>query len=282
MSNIKIICDSMNDIPKDIADKYDIELIPVTMILEGKEYKAGEDIDGDEFYQLLRNSDSIPSTSQITYVTYKEVFEKYVKEGKTILYMSGSSAASGTYQSSILAKNDMEEGDIHIFDTYTLSIGGCMLIKRAAQMAQLGYSLEEIINELEVLKSKVEVYFSVDSLDYLQKGGRISGTKAAIGNLLNIKPILKIENGLVSQKNQVRGSKKIIPKLIEELKAEVGNDFSDKDVYIGYGDDIEIRDKFVEKVKEELNPKNIYTIQIGACVACHSGPSVFGIGSMKS
>lgn len=282
MSNIKIICDSINDIPKDIANKYDIELLPVTMILEGKEYKAGKDIDGDEFYELLRTSESIPTTSQITYVTYKEVFEKYIKEGKTILYMAGSSAASGTYQSAILAKNDIEEGDIHIFDTYTLSIGGCMLIKRAGEMAQLGYSVEEIINELEALKEKIEVYFSVDSLDYLQKGGRISGTKAAIGNLLNIKPILKIENGLVSQKNQVRGSKKIISKLIEELKTEVGNDFSDKDVYIGYGDDREIRDKFVEKVKEELNPKNIYTIQIGACVACHSGPSVFGIGSMKS
>lgn len=282
MSNIKIICDSMNDIPKDIADKYDIEILPVTMIFEGKEYKAGKDIDGDEFYKLLRTSDSMPSTSQITYITYKEVFEKYIKEGKSILYMAGSSAASGTYQSSVLAKNDIEEGNITIFDTYTLSVGGCMLITEAAKMAEKGCSIKEIVNRLEVLKDKVEVYFSVDSLDYLQKGGRISGTKAAIGNLLNIKPILKIEDGLVTQKNQVRGSKKIIPKLIEELKNEVGNDFSDKDVYIGYGDDRELRDKFVEKVKEELNPKNIYTIQIGACIACHSGPSVFGIGSMKS
>ena len=282
MSNIKIICDSMNDIPKDMLDKYDIEQIPLTVIFEGKEYRAGVDIDGDEFYKLLKNSSSMPTTSQVTYITYKEVFEKYIKEGKTILYMSGSSAASGTYQSSVLAKNDMEEGDIHIFDTHTLAIGGCMLIKKAAQMVESGISIEEIINTLEELKSKVEVYFSVDSLDYLQKGGRISGTKAAIGNLLNIKPILKIENGLVTQKNQVRGSKKIIPKLIEELIENVGTDFSDKDIYIGYADDIELRDKFVEKVKEELNPKNIYTIQIGACVACHSGPSVFGIGSMKS
>lgn len=282
MSNIKIICDSMNDVSKDVVDKYDIEVLPVTMIFEGKEYRAGVDIDGNEFYQLLRSSESMPSTSQITYITYKEVFEKYIKEGKTVLYMAGSSSASGIYQSAMLAKNDMEEGNIHIFDTYTLSIGGCMLIRQAGEMVEAGNSVEEIISKLEELKNKVEVYFSVDSLDYLQKGGRISGTKAAIGNLLNIKPILKIENGLVTQKNQVRGSKKIMPKLIEELKSQVGDDFSDKDVYIGYADDIEIRDKFVEKVKEELNPKNIYTLQIGACVACHSGPSVLGIGSMKS
>ncbi|MGL5346722.1 MAG: DegV family protein [Peptostreptococcaceae bacterium] len=280
MSNIKIICDSMNDVSKEIIEKYDIEILPVTMIFDDKEYRAGVDIDGNEFYNLLKNTESMPSTSQITYITYKEVFEKYINEGKTVLYMAGSSAASGIYQSAMLAKSDLE-GDINIFDTYTLSIGGGMLIKAAAEMASKGTDIKEIMKELEELKNKVEVYFSVDNLDYLQKGGRISGTKAAIGNLLSIKPILKIENGLVVQKNQVRGSKKIMPKLIEELKSQVGEDFSDKDVYVGYADDTEIRDKFIEKIKEELNPKNVYTLQIGPCVACHSGPTVLGISCLK-
>lgn len=281
MSNIKIICDSMNDVLKETVEKYNIEVLPVTMVFEGKEYKAGIDIDGDDFYKLLRSSENMPSTSQITYITYKEVFEKYIKEGKTVLYMSGSSIASGIYQSATLAKNDIK-GDIYIFDTYSLCIGGGMLIEKAAQMANEGKNIEEIIKKLEDYREKVEVYFSVDSLDYLFKGGRISGTKAALGNLLNIKPILKIEDGLVKQKSQVRGSKKIIPKLIEELKHEVGDNFSDKEVYVGYGDDLEARDKFVEKVKEELKPKKIHTFQIGPCVACHSGPSVLGIGCLKS
>lgn len=280
MNNIKIICDSMNDVPKEIMEKYDIEMLPVTMIFEGKEYRAGVDIDGDGFYKLLRSSESMPSTSQITYITYKEVFEKYLAQGKTVLYMAGSSAASGIYQSAMLAKNDIE-GDVYIFDTYSLCIGGGMLIKEAAIMANEGHDVEYIINKLEEYKEKVQVYFSVDSLDYLQKGGRISGTKAAIGNLLSIKPILKIEDGLVKQKNQVRGSKKIMPKLIEDLVSEVGEDFSDKDVYVAYGDDLEVRDKFVEKIKEELSPRNVYTIQIGPCVACHSGPEVLGIACLN-
>ena len=280
MSNIKIICDSMNDVSKEIIEKYDIEILPVTMIFDDKEYRAGVDIDGNEFYKLLKSTESMPSTSQITYIIYKEVFEKYINEGKTVLYMAGSSSASGIYQSAMLAKSDLE-GDINIFDTYTLSIGGGMLIKAAAEMASKGTDVKEIMKELEELKNRVEVYFSVDNLDYLQKGGRISGTKAAIGNLLSIKPILKIENGLVVQKNQVRGSKKIMPKLIEELKSQVGDDFSDKDVYVGYADDTEIRDKFIEKIKEELSPKNIYALQIGPCVACHSGPTVLGISCLK-
>lgn len=181
----------------------------------------------------------------------------------------------------MLAKNDIESDDIYIFDTYSLCIGGGLLVLEAAKMVEEGLDIDTIIKKLEEYKDKVQVYFSVDSLDYLYKGGRISGTKAAVGSLLNIKPILKIEDGLVKQKTQVRGSKKIIPTLIEKLKEEIGDDFSDKDVYVGYGDDLETNEKFVEKVKEELSPKNVYTFRIGSCVACHSGPTVIGIACLN-
>ena len=281
MSNIQIICDTMNDVPKEIVEKYNIEILPATIVFDGIEYKAGVDIQGDEFYKMLRSSNSMPTTSQVTYATFKDTFEKYLDEGKKILYLSGSSAASGTYQSAMIAKNDIESDDIHIFDTYSLCIGGGMLITEAAIMAQESNDIDYIINKLNEYKEKVEVYFSVDSLDYLYKGGRISGTKATIGTILNIKPILKIEDGVVKQKTQVRGSKKIIPTLIEQLKLQVGDDFSDKEVYVGYGDDIEECNKFVEKVKNELSPKSVKIFQIGACVACHSGPDVFGLACLN-
>lgn len=280
MSNIKVLCDTMNDVPDNIKEAYDIEVLPTTIIFEGKEYKAGVDIGEDDFYKLLRSTESIPSTSQITYAIFKETFEKYINEGKKVLYLAGSSAASGTYQSAMIAKNDIE-GDIYIFDTYGLSIGGGILIGEAIKMVTKGYDMEHIVSKLEEQKEKVSVFFSVDSLDYLQKGGRISGTKAAIGTLLNIKPILKIEDGLVKQKTQVRGSKKIIPSLIEQLRLEIGEDFSDKDVYVGYGDAVDEHKKFMEKVKEELKPRNVYTFRIGSCVSCHSGPSVLGIACVK-
>ena len=281
MSNIQIICDTMNDVPKEIVEKYNIEILPATIVFDGIEYKAGVDIEGDEFYKMLRSSNSMPTTSQVTYATFKDTFEKYLNEGKKILYLSGSSAASGTYQSAMIAKNDIESDDIHIFDTYSLCIGGGMLITEAAIMAQESNDIDYIINKLNEYKEKVEVYFSVDSLDYLHKGGRISGTKATIGTILNIKPILKIEDGVVKQKTQVRGRKKIIPTLIEQLKLQVGDDFSDKEVYVGYGDDIEECNKFVEKVKNELSPKSVKIFQIGACVACHSGPDVFGLACLN-
>ncbi len=281
MSNIKIICETMNDLPDGLLEKYsDIEILPVTIVFEGKEYRAGVDMSTDEFYKMLRSSESMPSTSQVTYATFKEVFEKHLKDGKKVLYMAGSSAASGTYQSAMIAKNDIESDDIYIFDTYGVCIAGGLLIEQAAKMVSEGLDIEDIVKKLEEYKQKVHVYFSVDTLDYLQKGGRISGTKAAIGTLLNIKPILKIEDGLVKQKGQVRGSKKIIPTLMNEIKKEVGEDLSNKDIYVGYGDDLDLKDQFIEKVKKELSPRNIYTFQIGSCVACHSGPNVIGIACL--
>ena len=280
MNNIKIICETMNDLPDGLEQEYDIQVLPVTIVLDSKEYKAGVDLDTNTFYKKLRESETMPTTSQVTYATFKEVFDKNLEQGYEILYLAGSSAASGTYQSAMIAKNDIESDKIHIFDTSGVSIFGGILIKKAAEMVKEGHSIESIIKELEICRDKVHVYFSVDSLDYLQKGGRISGTKAAIGTLLNIKPILNIENGLVKQKGQVRGSKKIMPSLIDHIKQEVKQDLQDKDIYVGYGDDFELRDKLIEKVKSEINPKNIYTFQIGSCVACHSGPNVLGIACL--
>jgi DegV family protein with EDD domain len=205
-----------------------------------------------------------------------DTFTKYIDEGKTIIYLAGSSAASGIYQTANLVKNQIE-GPLYIFDTYSLSVGSGMLVEEAAKMAMDGKSVDEIINRLDEMKANSHVYFSVDSLEYLYKGGRISSTKAAVGTLLNIKPILTIEDGLVKQKCQVRGSKKLIPSLIQMQIDDIGNDFSNIDIYVGHNDDSELTDTFVEKIKEKLNPRNIYMVQIGACVASHSGPDIMGL-----
>lgn len=276
MNNIKIICDTMSDLQPGIAEKYDIDILPANIIFNEKEYKAGIDLTTEEFYKMLRSSKEIPKTSQIPILTFVDTFEKYINEGKTILYLAGSSAASGIYQTAMLVKNQIE-GPLYIFDTYSLSVGSGMLVEKAAIMANEGKSVDEIISKLEEMKANSHVYFSVDSLEYLHKGGRISSTKAAVGTLLNIKPILTIEDGLVKQKSQVRGSKKLIPSLIQMQINDIGYDFSNIDIYVGHNDDTELKDAFVQKIKEELNPRNIYTVQIGACVACHSGPDIMGL-----
>ncbi|CEI74041.1 MULTISPECIES: DegV family protein [Romboutsia] len=281
MKDIKIICDSLSDIPNELIEKYDIEVVPLTVILNEKEYKDGVDISNDEFYKTLREENVYPKTSQATYAQFKEVFEKYVNQGKRVLYIAGSSVATGTYQSAVMAKNDTD-GEIYTYDSQAFSYVIGILVVEAARMASEGYDIDEIMKAIEELRDKTYVLFSVDTLEYLQKGGRISSTKAAIGSILNIKPILDIKNGLVAPVCQVRGKKNVISKMIELVKDNCGENLQDQTICIGYSDDFKERERLTEAVKAEFNPKDILYFQIGSCVGSHAGPGLTGIVCIKN
>ena len=274
---IKIICDSISDLPIEIIEKYDIEIIPLTVLFNGKEYLDGENLSNTEFYKMLRESDSMPKTSQATYAQFKSVFEKY--NDKDILYIAGSSSASGTYQSSIIAKNDGHD-NVTVFDTQNLSIGSALFVIKACEMVEKGYSIKEIASKLEELKSSEEVIFSVDNLEYLKMGGRISSTKAILGNLLSIKPILEVKDGLVAQKSQVRGKKQIYSTLVNSLVNKYGNDLSNRTIIIGAGDNEDDFNILKETLLKEATVKELYFVNIGCVVYSHSGPGIVGISCM--
>lgn len=272
---IKIICDSISDLPIEIIEKYNIDILPLTVIFDNKEYLAGETLTTKEFYKILRDTDIMPKTSQATYVQFKSAFEKY-DENTEIIYIAGSSTASGTYQSSMLAKNDGHD-NVSIFDTQNLSIGSALFVIKACEMVENGCSIEEIILSLKKLKKDVEVVFSVDTLEYLKMGGRISSTKAALGNLLSIKPILEVKDGLVVQKSQVRGKKQIYSTLAKTIVEKFGKDLKSRTIIIGCGDNIEDLEIMKESLEKEAEISNVYFVNIGCVVCSHSGPGVMGI-----
>ena len=272
---IKIICDSISDLPIEIIEKYNIDIVPLTVIFDNKEYLAGETLTTKEFYKILRDTDIMPKTSQATYVQFKSAFEKY-DENTEIIYIAGSSTASGTYQSSMLAKNDGHD-NVSIFDTQNLSIGSALFVIKACEMVENGCSIEEIILSLEKLKNDVEVVFSVDTLEYLKMGGRISSTKAALGNLLSIKPILEVKDGLVVQKSQVRGKKQIYSTLAKTIVEKFGKDLKSRTIIIGCGDNIEDLEIMKESLEKEAEISNVYFVNIGCVVCSHSGTGVMGI-----
>ena len=280
MSNLKIVCYILSDVPIDLINQYDIEVVPLTVILDGKEYKDGIDITKEDFYKKLREENIYPKTSQATYAQFKEVFEKYINEGKDVLYIAGSSSATGTYQSAIMAKNDLN-GNIYTYDSQSFSYGIGILVVKAAELATKGISCEDIIEKLKILREKSYLLFSVDTLEYLQKGGRISSTKATIANILNIKPILDVKEGLVCPVAQVRGKKHVISKMIDLVKENCGDNLSDQVIYIGYSDDLKEKEKIIEVVQKELNPKEIQLFMVGTCIGSHSGPGVTGILAFK-
>ena len=280
MSKIKIICDSMSDLTKEQIEKYDIEVLPLTVILEDKEYKDGIDFELDEFYKILKDKKVYPKTSQVTYGQFKTVFDKYIAEGRTIFYVASSANATGSYQSAVMAKNDTD-GDIHLYDASNLTFGAGIFVLRAAELAEQGKTVEEIIPELDLIKEKYCLVFSIDSLNHLQKGGRISSTKAVLGNILNVKPICEVKDGLVSQLGQVRGKKNVISKLIETTDELTNGQIDNKVMYVGYMDNIKERDALIEALKQKYNPEKIGSFRIGSCIGSHSGPGVLGILSFK-
>ena len=280
MSKIKIICDSMSDLTKEQIEKYDIEVLPLTVILEDKEYKDGIDFELDEFYKILEDKKVYPKTSQVTYGQFKTVFDKYIAEGRTIFYVASSANATGSYQSAVMAKNDTD-GEIYLYDASNLTFVAGIFVLRAAELVEQGKSVEEIIPELDLIKEKYCLVFSIDSLNHLQKGGRISSTKAVLGNILNVKPICEVKDGLVTQLGQVRGKKNIINKLIEATEELTNGQIDNKVMYVGYMDNVKEKDALIEVLKEKYNPEKIGTFRIGSCIGSHSGPGVLGILSFK-
>lgn len=276
MSDLKIICDSLADVPENLVKLYDIEVIPLTIIINDIEYKDGQNLTNEEFYKLIKEYDEIPKTSQATYIQFKAIFKKYLDQGKKILYISGSSKVTGTYQSAMITKNDLQ-GEIHIFDSLNLSYGCGAQVVTACEMNEQGKSIEDIVKKLEEIRDNILVLFAVDNLDYLKKGGRLSASKAAIGSMLSIKPILQMQDGLIVNIDQARGHKKVISKLISITKEHFKNNIEDKRIGIAHGDNEVEFEKLKEAISSELKFTKMTETKIGPSIGSHTGAGTIGL-----
>ena len=276
---IKLICDSMCDIPEEINNKEFVEMIPLTINIDGKEYKDGIDFTKEEFYNILNNSNSLPKTSQVTYIDFKEKFEKYTKEGYDVICITGSSKASGTYQSANLAKADVE-GNIYIFDSLFLSLGSGQYIIKASHLIEEGdLSASEIVEELEKLRASVNLLFVPFTLEYLKQSGRLPSVVSFVGNMLSIKPICSMQDGKNKIVSKVRGTKQIASKLVDMILELNNGQLEDKIVTIGYGSNEDDFKKLQEEVSKRINAKKVYITRGGSCICSHTGPEILAISS---
>lgn len=276
---IKILCDSMCDIPEEIRKKDFLEMIPLTININGKEYKDGIDFNKIEFYHVLENSTTLPKTSQVTYIQFKEAFEKYVNEGYDVVCLTGSSKTSGTYQSAVMAKNDVD-GNIYVFDTLFLSLGSGQYIIKACELVEQGnLSAVEIVDKLEGIRDSVNLFFVPFTLDYLKESGRLPSIVSFVGNMLNIKPICTMEDGKNKIVTKVRGTKQIASKLVDMILEANNYDLESKILTIGYGSNESDFEKFKEEVAKRIKAKKILITRGGSCICSHTGPEILAISS---
>ena len=280
--DIKLICDSLCDIPDDLCNKEYLEIVPLTLILDGKEYRDNIDLTKEEFYEKALKSSQVPKTSQATYMQFKEVFDRAIEEGKKVICITGSSTKSGTYQSALLAKNDTD-GPIHVFDTEQLSLGAGQYVVRACDMIDEGLSYDEVLSGLEIVRDTVSILFAPSSFDFLKKSGRVNLTTAILGNMLNIKPIFIMEKGEIALASKVRGVKKLVGKLIDMVLEKNEKYLGEITVIVGYGSNLESFAKLKEEVEKRLEDKvkKIVYAKGGACICSHTGPDIIAISYSK-
>lgn len=276
---VRIITDSACDLPKNIIDEYDIHVIPILVYLEDKEYLDGETLDPIELYNNMRNG-KVYKTAQIPPATFKEVFLEYAKKNESVIYVAFSSGLSGTYQSALMAKNEVLEEypdfDLEVIDTKCASVGFGLVVYKAAQMAKEGKSKEEIVNIVNFYSQHMEHIFTVDDLEYLYRGGRVSRTAAFVGSLLNIKPILDVEDGKLVPIEKVRGRKKVLKRMIEIME-ERGVDLSNQVIGINHGDDLEGAKKLEDMIRERFGCKEFIVNIVGCAIGAHSGPGTLSV-----
>ncbi|HBF6470975.1 TPA: DegV family protein [Clostridioides difficile] len=279
---IKLVCDSLCDIPDEISEKDYIEIVPLTVIFNDREYIEGVDIKKEEFYKKVKEIKQIPKTSQATYMEFKEVFDKFVTEGYHIICMTGAANASGTFQSAMIAKNDVNENEkekekIHIFDTRNLSLGSGQYVIKACELLEEGLGFEEIIDELENTRSSVRLLFAPYTLDFLKQSGRVPVATALIGNMLNIKPIFFFDNGEAKLVNKVRGIKNIASKLVDIILEMNEGSLEGKIVTIGCGDNLHDCEILKDEVNKRIKARRVLFTRGGVSICSHTGPDILAI-----
>lgn len=281
MADIKIIVDTGADIPPKTAEKYDIGIISFLSLFGEEQYIQGVDITNDEFFDKLETFEGFPTTSQTPYGDMYDFFSKQCEENKSVIYFALSSAASGQYQTANLVKNEILEenpnADFHIVDTEKFSLFITQTAVHAAQMAKNGESVNNIIEECKKYIEKWRAYLLVDTLKYLEKGGRLSKASAFVGTMLDIKPILTIEKGLIESMDKLRGKKKLIDKLIEKIQEDPDFD-SDNPKFLVVESDKKKGDEAIEKLRSEFGEDCIEMYgEFGPLIGTHVGRGAIAI-----
>ena len=276
---VKLIVDSTFDITPQVRARVDV--VPLTIHFGEQEYIDGITIDSKTFYEKLVESDVLPSTSQATPAAFGEVFEKVAAAGESAVVLTLSSKLSGTYQSAVIAAQDFE--NIYVVDTGSAAIGAGILAELAQQLADSGMDAAAIAARLEQEKGNVRIVAMVDTLEYLKRGGRISKTVAFAGGLLNIKPVLSIEDGEIHMLGKARGSKQGNNLLVQQIQKAGGVDF-EKPVLLGYTGMSELLlKKYMEDSKhlwENGTDSLRYTV-VGSVIGTHAGPGAVAVAFFK-
>lgn len=275
---VRIVTDSASDISQDLAKEWGITVLPLKVRFGEEEFLDGVTLSAADFYRKLIETDEIPKTSQISPYEYSREFEEADKAGDELIYFSLSSGVSGSYQSACIAANDHSD-NIYVIDTQQFCISEYIIVQRAVELRDMGMNAKEISETIKKEMKKAHVIAIFDTLEYLKLGGRLSSAAAFAGNLLKIKPVITIDEGVVKVIGKARGSKNSHNMLMEFVNTHGGINYDMPAclAYSGFSD--EVLKKYVEDSKAlyEGHEDKIQYAVAGATIGTYTGPGAIAL-----
>ncbi len=274
---IKIVTDIEAGLTPELMERFDIKTMPLWIHFGEESYQEGVNLTRDEFYERLTTTSAFPKTSQASVGQFIELYRPLVEAGHEILSIHISSGLSGTYQSALGAAQQLPEAKISVVDSRLATIAQSMLVWRAAEWVENGLSREEIVTRLQPMIKHMRVFFLVDTLEYLRRGGRIGGAAALLGTLLQVKPILILQEGLIDTYDKERTRKRALVRL-RELVLEVVGGNTGVDLGVVHVLCPDVAEMLAEKLSAGLKPKRVLVDLMGPGVGAHVGPGMVGVG----
>ena len=275
---MKIVVDSGMDMAKDLIQKYQITVVPLTLMLEGKTYVGDKDITNEEFYAALSKTDAYPSTATPTPGMFAEIYRKIAQDDPDILSIHISSGLSSTIEAAKSGGEMVPEANITYIDTKGLSVSFGWQVEIAAKAIEKGYSLEQIKELVNKVAENSNVMFTLSELRYLIHGGRISHLKGLLASVLKIKPIITVtkDDGVYETVTQQRTITKALAAIVEKLHEKYGNQkLRIQLVHTGNESELQYVKKLIE---EKLNPIFLEPLAVATALGAHTGPSLIGVG----
>ena len=278
---IQITCDSTCDLTPQLREKYDIAVLPVTVILGDQEYKDGVDVTCDDLFSYVDSTGKLPKTAAISIYEYNDFFSKFVEDGMQVIHISLSSELSSTYQNACLAAEDV--GNVYVIDGKSLCTGSAHLAMMARELAETGMDAADIVEAVNQARERLDVSFVLQTLEYLHKGGRCSGVAAFGANVMKLRPEILVKEGKMEVGRKYRGS--LEKSVLAYVKGclEGRQDVDTKRVFVMHtGLKQEVLDKICALVKELQPFEEIIVGNAGCTITSHCGPDCMGLIFMKT
>lgn len=274
---LRIVMDSAGDLPEEWIKEYDIDVIPLNVHMGDDVFLENVDLSVDQFYSWVEKTGKIPKTSQPSPQRYINLYREIAKPGDVILSIHLTSKLSGTYESAVLAAQELKDEPYQIIPFDSLAGTGIQgyMCREVREMDRRGASLEQIIKRLELIRKGSEVIFTVDSLDFAQKSGRVQKLESILASVLNIKPIITLKEGTLAVANKVRTRKASLDFIIQEMSRRMAGNLINAAII--HAHDLATALEISERVEGFLNIKNIFIEELSVAIASHLGPGTIGI-----